>query len=73
MSYEKPLIVIMSPYLFQSKRRRGNQFELKDEANGCTGLPQETQSYTYEHESGLRRQIMPYARNIPKPSLILKA
>jgi len=26
-----------------------------------------------KNESGLRRQIMPYARNIPTPLLILKA
>lgn len=46
---------------------------MKDEINECTGLPQETQPYAYEDESGLRRQIMPYARNILTPSLLLKA
>jgi hypothetical protein len=46
---------------------------MKDEPNEYTGSPQETQPCTYEDEAGLRRQIMPYARNILTPSLLLKA
>ncbi|MGI0001666.1 MAG: hypothetical protein ACRD42_01130 [Nitrososphaeraceae archaeon] len=46
---------------------------MKDEPNEYTGSPQETQPDAYEDESCLRRQIMPYARNIPTPSLLLKA
>ena len=39
------------------------QFSPENEINRCLVSPQETQPCTYEDESGLRRQIMPYARS----------
>lgn len=39
------------------------QFSPENEINRCLVSPQETQPCAYEDESGLRRQIMPYARS----------
>jgi hypothetical protein len=39
------------------------QFSPENEINPSLVSPQETQPCTYEDESGLRRQIMPYARS----------
>jgi hypothetical protein len=39
------------------------QFSPENGINRCLVSPQETQPCTYEDESGLRRQIMPFARS----------